>query len=89
MAGSVPVLKLPDNNIFVFLSYLLWTLWSIFQFAYIATAKSRVSAKNIGKKVSALPHSSPLFTAVMLTFLWQIYQISSYSSQSLRGGTTP
>ena len=35
-------------------------------FAYIATAKPRVSAENIGIKVSSLPPSWPLFTAVVL-----------------------
>ena len=44
--------------------------------------------KNIGIKVSALPTSWPLFTAMVLPVLWQIYQIRSYSSHSLRGGIT-
>ena len=36
--------------------------------------------KNIGIKVSALPPSLPLFTAIVLPVLSQIYQISSYLS---------
>ena len=46
-------------------------LQSEFQFliVYIATAKSRVSAENIGIKVSALSPSCPLFTAIVLPIL--------------------
>ena len=47
-----------------------FTNWvSISNFAYIATAKSRVSAENIGMKVSGLPISWPLFTALVLPIL--------------------
>ena len=60
MARRVPVFKLPDN-IFVIISYLLWTLWSIFHFACNATVKWRVSAENIGIKVSTLRYSWPLY----------------------------
>ena len=49
------------------ISYLFWISSS--NFAYIATAKSRASAENIGIKLSALPTSWPLFTAVLLRLL--------------------
>ena len=49
------------------ISCLLWISSS--NFAYIATAKSRASAENIGIKLSALPTSWPLFTAVLLRLL--------------------
>ena len=38
-------------------------------FAYTATAKPEVSVENVGIKVSALPPSSPLFTAIVLPIL--------------------
>ena len=41
----------------------------ISNFAYIATAKSRVSVEKIGIKVSALAPSWPLFAAIVLSFL--------------------
>ena len=56
MAISVPVLKLPDN-IFVIYPIYFECYGPFFHFAYIANEKSRVSAENIGIKVSALPHS--------------------------------
>ena len=63
-----------------------FTNWiSISNFAYIATAESRVSAENKGIKVSVLSHIWPRFTAIVLPVLWQIYEISSCYSHSLRG----
>ena len=68
MARFGPVLNLPDN-IFVIITHLLWTLWPIFHLAYIATGNSRVSAENIGIKVSALPYSWPILTLLVLPIL--------------------
>ena len=65
MGISVPVLKLPDNIFVIYPIYFerygpffhFERHGPFFHFAYIATEKSRVSAENIGIKVSALPHS--------------------------------
>ena len=85
MTVSIPVLNLAkkctilfSRNIFVIISYLLWTLvmiWYIFHKsipAYIVTAKPWPSAENIGIKVSALSPSQSPFTDIELPIIWQI-----------------
>ena len=83
MTRSVPVLKLPKKCIIPSsgMYLLLYSIYfefygpfsrnwiSSFNFASIATTKSRVSAENIGIKVSALPPSWPLFVAIVLPVL--------------------
>ena len=83
MAGLVPVLQLPQKmyySLFLKISVInpiyfelygpFFTTWiAISNFAYIATAKSRISAENKVINVSALPPSGTLFTAIVLLVL--------------------
>ena len=103
MASTVPVLKLPEKKLLFPLLGMYLSLYpicfelycpflanwiSVSNFAYIATAKSRVSEENISIKWSSLPPNWPIFTAIVLPIIYQIYQINSYSSHSLRGRIT-
>ena len=75
---SVPVLKLPDK-----MHYFL------FQEYKSVTKKSSICRKYRHKSICINNTQLNTFYCYSATTLWQIYQISSYSSQSLRGSITP
>ena len=76
MAISVPVLKLPEEKCIIPSS------------RHISVIRKSSICRKYRHKNTWINNIQPVFTATVLPTLKQIYQISSYSSQSLRGDIT-